>query len=327
MKRERNLDIARGIAIIFMVIGHCYSQNNIVLTWIYAFHMPFFFVISGALHRGKKFDIIHQLRRTFIPYFSFEILYAVFLAALNFKDAHFTVFYASITKTILLKGNSATWFLPCLFLTKVLFELSKKAGRFQLCIVTVLFISAFFLPPDWPLIVLARSLIGLGFYTAGVYGQNLLKQHINAFALVVMLVFYCISAKFNGMVSLYSLDFSYRVLYTINGLIGSYLLIKLSQCLAKCTIRVLSGVICALTYFGENTIIILCTHKFAIEILRIIDSKLLDGILLQLGIVEGVLFGLIVCLIEIPIVYFGSRYFNILFGMPSQKKQTNNQSA
>ena len=50
MERERNLgiDVARGIAIILMVIGHCYSNGNIMLQWIYSFHMPFFFLISGV---------------------------------------------------------------------------------------------------------------------------------------------------------------------------------------------------------------------------------------------------------------------------------------
>lgn len=56
MKRENTLDIAKGIVIILMVIGHCYSTQNEILYMIYAFHMPFFFIVSGLLY-GKNVEM------------------------------------------------------------------------------------------------------------------------------------------------------------------------------------------------------------------------------------------------------------------------------
>ena len=41
MKREREIDIANGIAILLVVIGHSYSSQDIVRQLINAFHMPF----------------------------------------------------------------------------------------------------------------------------------------------------------------------------------------------------------------------------------------------------------------------------------------------
>lgn len=44
-------DIAKGIAIILMVLGHS-SLPAVIQNWIYSFHMPFFFFISGVLTKS-----------------------------------------------------------------------------------------------------------------------------------------------------------------------------------------------------------------------------------------------------------------------------------
>ena len=54
--RSNTLDIAKGVTIILMVIGHCYSSNNCILTLIYGFHMPAFFMISGMIFGMKLME-------------------------------------------------------------------------------------------------------------------------------------------------------------------------------------------------------------------------------------------------------------------------------
>ena len=89
---ERNvtLDIAKGIAIILMVIGHCYSTNNAVLTMIYGFHMPAFFMISGIIFGMKlqsdenyKFNVSHIAVNFLRPYLKYSTLFALFLFMLK----------------------------------------------------------------------------------------------------------------------------------------------------------------------------------------------------------------------------------------------------
>lgn len=47
-KRMYEIDIARGIAIVLVIIGHSLSDtHNVINQWILSFHMPLFFVISG----------------------------------------------------------------------------------------------------------------------------------------------------------------------------------------------------------------------------------------------------------------------------------------
>ncbi len=57
MKRDETIDIARGIAIILMCIGHAYCPKGLQ-TFIYMFHMAFFFMSSGYFF-NKESSIIN----------------------------------------------------------------------------------------------------------------------------------------------------------------------------------------------------------------------------------------------------------------------------
>lgn len=48
IKRIDWIDVAKGIGIILMVMGHT-SMPDAINRWIYSFHMPLFFLLSGLL--------------------------------------------------------------------------------------------------------------------------------------------------------------------------------------------------------------------------------------------------------------------------------------
>lgn len=62
MFRLKWLDIAKGIAIILMVIGHT-SIPEIFSRFIFAFHMPLFFIASGWTTNWKKLNIADFIKR------------------------------------------------------------------------------------------------------------------------------------------------------------------------------------------------------------------------------------------------------------------------
>lgn len=45
--RIDSLDILKGIGIIRVVVGHMIGNQLYIRPWIYAFHMPLFFMVSG----------------------------------------------------------------------------------------------------------------------------------------------------------------------------------------------------------------------------------------------------------------------------------------
>lgn len=48
-KRYEYLDFARGISVLLVIIGHMVSLSHGLGQWIYSFHIPIFFIISGIL--------------------------------------------------------------------------------------------------------------------------------------------------------------------------------------------------------------------------------------------------------------------------------------
>lgn len=50
--RTVHMDIARGLAVLLVVIGHMRTLvPSYVFYWINSFHMPFFFFISGYFYK------------------------------------------------------------------------------------------------------------------------------------------------------------------------------------------------------------------------------------------------------------------------------------
>lgn len=54
-KEERNqiIDISKGLGIFLVVWGHVI--NNQANIYIFSFHMPLFFFLSGLFHRNEQF--------------------------------------------------------------------------------------------------------------------------------------------------------------------------------------------------------------------------------------------------------------------------------
>ena len=65
-------DIAKGIGIVLVVWGHS-SLPFEFRKWVYSFHMPLFFILSGYFYKSQKYGFtdffLRKLRTLIIPYF------------------------------------------------------------------------------------------------------------------------------------------------------------------------------------------------------------------------------------------------------------------
>ena len=76
------IDSAKGIGILFVLIGHACSLKYGLGQYFYSFHMPLFFIISGMLlcfkDNWKDMDGISifkkKIKSLFYPYIVFSIL-------------------------------------------------------------------------------------------------------------------------------------------------------------------------------------------------------------------------------------------------------------
>lgn len=129
--RVENIDVLKGIGILFMVLGHMHFSKTFN-HYVYAFHMPLFFLISGYLYKKPallKQAIWRKAKSLLIPYFSFGIGYWILWVALHGKEAE--NLFAPLRELLFngidgLMYESALWFLPTLFVAYISFALIDK---------------------------------------------------------------------------------------------------------------------------------------------------------------------------------------------------------
>jgi fucose 4-O-acetylase-like acetyltransferase len=89
--RVERMDIARGIGILLVVMGHnpaCASET-LAKPLIFSFHIPLFFFLSGYFHRQRKgigIDLRQRARRLLVPYGLTGLLFVFYKALQNSPD-------------------------------------------------------------------------------------------------------------------------------------------------------------------------------------------------------------------------------------------------
>lgn len=136
-KRRIEIDIAKGIGIILVVLGHAFPdattgiENDIARTIfnvIYSFHMPLFIFLSGIVagkvlyiqdKKEKEQYIIDRVSRLMVPYIILSILY-IPIKLMTGRMANNPYKVSDIWKLILGESpNYALWTLYVLFILSI----------------------------------------------------------------------------------------------------------------------------------------------------------------------------------------------------------------
>lgn len=319
MQRDKTYDFIKGLGIIMVVLGHAYSFENVITVLINSFHMPLFFVITGILYKKKseictfKFDIRKKIRKLIIPYIVFESIWCSFMTLLNYKGDMFYTFIECAKKMISLKGNTAIWYLPCLFFSEIIFFVLSKKKKYYIISLALMLIGVIFSKREYFWIKpFFRVLIGQGFITIGFRFHDIIEKKIDFFKLLFLIIIFIVLGNKNGSVALYSLKMNNKFLFIINSIIGTYILIQLA-----CRIypKIMNNKITkTVNYYGENSVIVVAFHMFLIEIIRILDYKLFGSALYKCGIWEGIILTIIVMIVMLIIISVCKKYFLFLFG-------------
>lgn len=124
------IDIAKGIGIAFVLLGHILPGESFVKSAIYSFHMPLFFIVSGMVMKQYMFGerIKRRIQTILIPY----ILWALIFASFSFKNIAY-ILYGTNETLIRAGSNGMLWFLVCMFFAAILggqlFSVISKAGE------------------------------------------------------------------------------------------------------------------------------------------------------------------------------------------------------
>lgn len=129
------LDMAKGIGIFLVVLGHMEDIATGTRVWISSFHMPLFFIVSGILmavkdepSRDLREAAAKRFRGIIIPYLWFSLSYFIIdIGNLNVvHNIDLRTFIVDTIDSATFYGMSVLWFLPALFLASCGFLYLKK---------------------------------------------------------------------------------------------------------------------------------------------------------------------------------------------------------
>lgn len=142
MRQLREISFLQTFGIILVVFGHSFFRippDNIMIRWIYAFHMPLFFFISGYLLKYTHPDIsdinikryfTHKAKRLILPYIVISSLVFVPKALMSkYAVRPITLDWHSYIDQLLIPYHNvlgAYWFMPTLFLIFAFFIIATK---------------------------------------------------------------------------------------------------------------------------------------------------------------------------------------------------------
>ena len=173
-ERIKYFDLARGVGIFLVILGHIQYISNETRVYIVSFHMPLFFVMSGMLIQlsgetakirlTKRRDpgesnsgnmdfflslIKKKARNMLLPYLAYSVLDILIYIAyylLTGRDGGWPTVISDMVMSLTLYGMSVLWFLPAIFIAEVLFlTLMRAGGRAAGVMSAIICTSAFFL--------------------------------------------------------------------------------------------------------------------------------------------------------------------------------------
>lgn len=340
-KRLDYLDFTRGIGIISIVIIHHLKIFPHLHLFLSMFAVPLFFILSGFLFEYQKQQrypfkefIIKKFLSLMYPYFTFSVL------ILLWNIFFFRIFTHSDSQTPLWKiaillfstfGYRAFWFVPCLFLSLILFSAVRKTKFYHqiflsiaLCLIVVNFCCKYFHNETLPFSdnyvtqygyrVLISSVFvyfGAVFYQLTEKVDNRLLFFLTFTLSITMFILTLFGKADMGNYDISSVQIGYLCLFYITEIASCYWIILLSK---KLTVPLLKPI----NFLGKYSLIIMFLHMdISVEIAYLILS------VFHLNCSTETLSLLVIpleLLILTGIILFINRYCTWLIKMPQKKK-------
>ncbi|MFS0655406.1 acyltransferase family protein [Bacillus sp. 179-C3.3 HS] len=284
-KRLDWVDAAKGVGILLVVMAHVPIHDGIK-QFIYSFHMPLFFLLSGMMfrpsaHAATSF-IQKKAKSLLLPYLYFSVITYVFWLTVTrffaFKGQTdidpfipFTGIFISNADEARLAHNPAIWFLTTLFLVELLFFSLHRLTKGQtayLLLLTILcggvgYASTLFLNQSllWNANVAFTAVV---FYSIGFLTKQWFVELKTKHTLLLCTVLFVVTAYFQSFHSRIDMrvnEYGNLFIFYTCALLGSAAVIYVSFKLQRSSI---------LTYLGRHSIVILVLQFTGIDMMKAI---------------------------------------------------------
>ena len=326
-ERDESIDIAKGIGIYLVCLGHT-TPNEVVLKWLYSFHMPLFFFLSGIFHSQSENYFVFfkkKVRALLVPYLFFAItLFMFFLLVskkigfsvgenLSVKENFIGIFIGTEIKDLSqVSWGGQLWFLLALFLVANFMYFVKKISLKSQILMNFLMILIniylskkihFYLP--WCFLTV---LMAFNFYWIGNYFKNdiLGRKNIPNLILLVLGIINLIISQLNGKVDMWRNNYGNLILFFIGTYSGILFLIFFIKRF------ILNNKL--LEYIGKNSLVVLAYHRRGITIIKVVFILILKISIPENNTIFDLIFSLIEILLCIPIIVILNKYFPFFIG-------------
>jgi len=294
MHRNNHIDIAKGIGILFVVLGHNWLINHdktLVFQMIYSFHMPLFFVLGGVFlgtRQGLASFIRNKADALLKPYLAVLLMLGAYRIGIGATTP--SQYFPGVLYGV---GSSIDWiqlwFLPSLFITLVFARLLLpwlQRTPYPSLNLAVLIAALFLLgaltaehyrdltsaaspllgmmfgpnahlrglPFSLDLLPLSAAFLLLGYLLRAPIQRAAFKP---LHALAALVVFLLSHLLFHYYTDLNAREYGHWLITPLRALAGIYLVISLSALLAR--YRTAAGL---LAYLGQASLIILLFHAY-----------------------------------------------------------------
>lgn len=273
--RKKEIDIAKGIGIIAVVYGHTVSSLH---TYIYIFHMPLFFIISGFLYASKEKEPLvpymkKKIHSLLISYIILLVMTNLLLKGLYAITGQVFPLYPSMLFRPY-GASGALWFLLALLWVTIIYKLIDIyiPYNFKAATVVLLFVIGRLLS-DLGIAIptyLDTALTSTVFYLSGI----VLYKYFNLFNLELILymlgisILPCILIDMPMDIDLMHNKFN-PFYYMFLSVSISFLIIRISHIESFVRSRIATG----LAYLGKISLVILAFHVFSFEFCYFVISK------------------------------------------------------
>lgn len=140
-KRLDYIDIAKGLGMLAIIWGHIMEVGTTNI-FVYAFHIPLFFFISGAVFQKDKYKSFkdfakRRIKTLVIPYFIFSFLtWLLWVAYATLSHSKVESYLMPLVQTFIAQGsfgylvhNVPLWFVSCLLVIEILYFFIRRAEK------------------------------------------------------------------------------------------------------------------------------------------------------------------------------------------------------
>lgn len=259
------IDLAKGIGIVLVVWAHAKGPLQ---SYIYQFHMPFFFILSGLLYSEKssfKEYLWKKTKSLYMPFVFWNLLIYITKEIVRGSGALPILKNVGLIVLTLSKDGEflgATWFLGSLFLVSIFYKiLDLLIKESKLKPLLLLFISvsltAIGFSINFPLMI-SRTLILSLFFAVGALvkkHKEYFKELVGGGTAIICLLMYIGIASFNSA-NMGQNEYSNPLLFVTGSILASYAIIVFCKLFDE-KIKILQPVKRFIMFLGRHTLDIL----------------------------------------------------------------------